>query len=61
MDTHSTRFPFPVHSESQEAVNYLYTFSSFPVLQSHVHPCFAIGHAGRLTKELDKFYFKHPQ
>jgi hypothetical protein len=41
--------------ESQEAVNFLYPFSSFPVLQSHVHPCFAICHAGRLMKEMDNF------
>jgi hypothetical protein len=51
------RLPFPAPpGESQEAVNYLYPFSSFPVLQSHVHPCFAICHAGRFTKEQDKFF-----
>jgi len=50
------RLPFPaVPGESQEAVNFLYPFSSFPVLQSHIHPCFAICHAGRFTKEQDNF------
>jgi hypothetical protein len=41
------RLPFPAqHGESQEAVNFSYPFADFPVLQSHVHPCFAICHAG---------------
>jgi len=48
--------PFPAPpGESQEAVNFPYPFSSFPVLQSHVHPCFAICHAGQFGKEQDSY------
>jgi hypothetical protein len=48
------RLPFPAQpGESQEAVNFLYPFSSFPVLQSHVHPCFVICHMGRRWQALE--------
>ena len=30
----------------QETMNLSFPFSGFPILQSHVHPCFAICHAG---------------
>jgi hypothetical protein len=50
------RLPFPAQpGESQEAVNFYHPFSSFPVLQSHIHPCFAISHAGQFTEEQDNF------
>jgi len=50
------RLPFPaLPGESQEAVNFLYPFSSFPVLQSHVHPCFAICHAGRFKPNVEQY------
>jgi hypothetical protein len=50
------RLPFPAqHGESQEAVNFSYPFADFPVLQSHVHPCFAICHAGRFKPNLAQY------
>jgi len=38
--------------ERQETINFSFPFSGFPILQSHVHPCFAICHAGICVKNL---------
>jgi hypothetical protein len=41
--------------KSQETMNFSHPYSGFPSLESHVHPCFAICHAGRFSKQVDGF------
>jgi hypothetical protein len=51
MDRYSLRrLRFPAQpGESQEPMVFSYPFADFPTLESHVHPCFAICHAGRIS------------
>jgi hypothetical protein len=39
----------------QETINFSFPFSGFPILQSHVHPCFAIFHAGLFAEHVRGF------
>jgi hypothetical protein len=51
-----SRLQFPEEpGEGQGHMNFLYPFADFPVLQTHVHPCYAICHAGRFRRHQHKF------